>query len=206
VRAARAHSFDADAESVACARRVRRQFPGAARRTVEQGRILDASHLARLGAWDVVCAWGALHHTGDPWRALARTAGLVAPGGALFTAIYNDQGRASRFWGAVKRGYHRGPVARAAVVGAFVPWFVTSGLAVDLLDGRSPFARYRDHSACRGMSPLHDWLDWLGGPPFEPARPEAVFDFCRARGRALERLRTAGAHRGCNEFVFARPA
>jgi hypothetical protein len=37
-------------------------------------------------------AWGVLHHTGAMWRALGDVALLVAPGGSLFIAIYNDQG------------------------------------------------------------------------------------------------------------------
>lgn len=32
----------------------------------------------------------------------------------------------------------------------------------------------------------------------------AVFDFCRARGFALQRLRACGGGLGCNEFVLQR--
>lgn len=203
--AARVHSFDFDPDSVACAIMLRGQFPGASRWTLEQGSVLDDSLVSRLGAsWDVVYAWGVLHHTGDLWRALGNTASLVAPGGALVVAIYNHQGARSRFWHAVKRLYNRGPLGRTAVVGTFVPYFVAAGLAVDLRDRANPLRRYLDYQDCRGMSRLHDWLDWLGGLPYEPARPEAVFAFCRARGFTLERLRTADA--GCNEFVFVRQA
>ena len=40
----------------------------------------------------------------------------------------------------------------------------------------------------------HDWMDWLGGYPFEVATPEAIFDFYHARGyypRKVEDLRRA---------------
>jgi len=56
------------------------------------------------------------------------------------------------------------------------------------------------------MSFRHDVLDWVGGWPFETSTPEQVFDFCRARGFTLERLRTVGGKSGCNEFVFRRGA
>jgi 2-polyprenyl-6-hydroxyphenyl methylase/3-demethylubiquinone-9 3-methyltransferase len=54
------------------------------------------------------------------------------------------------------------------------------------------------------MSVVHDWIDWLGGYPFEVAKPEAIFDYFRQRGFELTRLTTAGGTVGCNEFVFRR--
>jgi len=53
------------------------------------------------------------------------------------------------------------------------------------------------------MSAWHDLVDWVGGYPFEVAKPEEVFEFCRARGFTLERLITRQG-RGCNEFCFRR--
>jgi 2-polyprenyl-6-hydroxyphenyl methylase/3-demethylubiquinone-9 3-methyltransferase len=52
------------------------------------------------------------------------------------------------------------------------------------------------------MSVLRDWIDWLGGYPFEVAKPEDVFDFFRERGLQLQKLKTCGGTVGCNEFVF----
>jgi 2-polyprenyl-6-hydroxyphenyl methylase/3-demethylubiquinone-9 3-methyltransferase len=56
------------------------------------------------------------------------------------------------------------------------------------------------------MSPWRDVVDWVGGLPFEVARPEEVLEHLRARRFVLERLRTCGGGLGCNEFVFGRPA
>ena len=53
------------------------------------------------------------------------------------------------------------------------------------------------------MSPLHDWIDWVGGYPFEVARPEAVVAFCSESGLALERRQLTRSH-GNNQFVFRR--
>ena len=47
-----------------------------------------------------------------------------------------------------------------------------------------------------------DWIDWIGGYPFEVAKPEEVFDFFHKRGFELLKLKTAGDCHGCNEFVF----
>ena len=52
------------------------------------------------------------------------------------------------------------------------------------------------------MSPWHDLVDWVGGYPFEVAKPEEVIDFCYERGCLLLRLKSCGSGRGCNEYVF----
>ena len=49
-------------------------------------------------------------------------------------------------------------------------------------------------------------IDWLGGYPFEVAKPETVFGFFRDRGFTLEELKTCGGRLGCNQFVFRRHA
>lgn len=54
------------------------------------------------------------------------------------------------------------------------------------------------------MDRRHDLIDWVGGWPFEVAKPEQVFDFYRERGYTLEGLTTAGGGLGCNEYVFRR--
>jgi len=53
------------------------------------------------------------------------------------------------------------------------------------------------------MSPWRDLVDWVGGYPFEVAKPEAIFDFYRALGFNLEKLNTCN-DLGCNQFVFVR--
>ena len=54
------------------------------------------------------------------------------------------------------------------------------------------------------MSPIYDAFDWLGGYPFEVARPEEIFDFYHRHGFQLQRLKTSGGDLGCNEFVFTK--
>jgi len=56
------------------------------------------------------------------------------------------------------------------------------------------------------MSRWHDVIDWVGGYPFEVAKPEKILDFCRQRRFELTKLRTCGGKMGCNEFVFRRTA
>jgi hypothetical protein len=52
------------------------------------------------------------------------------------------------------------------------------------------------------MSRWHDLVDWVGGYPFEVAKPETVFEFFRGRGFELEWMLTCAGKPGCNQFVF----
>ncbi|MDP9867913.1 MULTISPECIES: class I SAM-dependent methyltransferase [Streptosporangium] len=202
---ARVHSFDFDAEAVRSALRLRRAFAPDAAWTIEQGSILDDGYRARLGTYDLVYAWGVLHHTGAMWRAFDAAVELVAPGGLLYVALYNDQGRQSRMWTAVKRRYNRsGAVVRGALVvgsSAYVyrawPLFAVRRL---LTGGSRPAA-----ARARGMSRRHDMLDWVGGYPFEVSRPEQVIARAHAHDLSLLHLKTCGGGLGCNEYVLRRP-
>lgn len=202
---ARVHSFDFDPQSVACALELRKRFfPEDPEWRIEHGSALDAEYLSSLGSFDVVYSWGVLHHTGSMWQALDNAAGLVAANGKLFIALYNDQGTASHRWRWVKRTYNRLPhgLRFLVTIPALVHLFWRSTVK-DLLRGR-PFETWRSVGKERGMSAWRDLIDWVGGYPFEVAKPEAILDFYRQRGFALTRLTTCGGSLGCNEFVFAR--
>ncbi len=201
--AARVHSFDYDPQSVACTRELKERFyPAAAAWCVEQGSALDSDYLHRLSSFDVVYAWGVLHHTGNMWQALENMCPLVAPQGKLFVALYNDEGRRSRFWRSVKRLYCRNLVYRGLLIAIFGSLFTLKGFVKDILLLKNPFARYREYRKQRGMAYFTDVLDWLGGYPFEVARVEEGFDFFRARHFELVRLKTPLQTKGNNEFVF----
>jgi len=199
------HSFDYDLESVACTQELKRSYFSSAQHwAIEQGSVLDADYLHTLGQWDIVYSWGVLHHTGKMWQALENVSPLVSDSGLLFISIYNDQGRQSQFWKQIKAFYNKGFLGKMSILGVFIPYFVIRGLTVDAIRLKQPFLRYEEYKRSRGMSMMHDWVDWLGGYPFEVAKPEAIFDFCRARGFLLERLKTCGGGLGCNEFVFRK--
>lgn len=201
------HSFDYDPQSVACTEELRcRYFPDHSGWTVEQGSALDVQYLARLGQWDVVYSWGVLHHTGAMWRALENVAHLVAPNGKLFVAIYNTQRFMTPIWTRVKRLYNRLPRGTHWLVVAPALLFLWGpAMVYDLLRGR-PFETWRNYgrNSTRGMSAWRDLLDWVGGYPFETARPEEIVRFYRALGFTLENMSTRGGSMGCNEFVFTR--
>jgi 2-polyprenyl-6-hydroxyphenyl methylase/3-demethylubiquinone-9 3-methyltransferase len=201
-------SFDFDPKSVRCAQELKRRFaPNDGGWTIAQGSVLDKAFLSGLGEFDIVYSWGVLHHTGSMWEAVGNASQLVRAGGSLFISIYNDQEWISRRWLKVKWLYN------------MLPRFLKLPFALSIVipvEGRAalwnllrlrPMASVRhwiNYKSDRGMSKWHDWIDWIGGYPFEVARPEQVFDFCRARGFELRKLKTCGRGMGCNEFVFVK--
>lgn len=202
---AKVHSFDYDPDSVACTQELKCQyFPKDSSWTIEQGSVLDVDYVKCLGKFDSVYAWGVLHHTGAMWQALENASIPVAKGGKLFIAIYNDQGRKSKLWHRVKQFYCSGTTGRTLVSAFYIPYFVFRGLAVDIVKVKNPVLRYAEYKKIRGMSMLHDWYDWLGGYPFEVAKPEEIFIFYRDRGFVMRNLITSGGSLGNNQFIFIK--
>jgi 2-polyprenyl-3-methyl-5-hydroxy-6-metoxy-1,4-benzoquinol methylase len=191
------HSFDYDPQSVACTQALRQRFFADDEEwTIDEASVLDANYISRLGQFDVVYSWGVLHHTGHMWSALANIAGSVRSGGRLFIAIYNDQGWLSRYWSVVKGVYVRHRILRWPLLFFFMPYLVGVRWLVRAVTGRLRLDR--------GMSLWHDMVDWVGGYPFEVARPEALIRFYRDKGFVLYEMKTCGGRAGCNELVFLR--
>jgi 2-polyprenyl-3-methyl-5-hydroxy-6-metoxy-1,4-benzoquinol methylase len=199
------HSFDYDPQCVACTRRLKDcYFPGDNGWLIEEGSAMDVDYLARLGQFDIVYSWGVLQHTGDMWKALENVVPMVRPQGKLFIAIFNDQGPASVRWRKVKRFYNASnPFVRrvlVAIIGAYFGFRPFVSKMVRLQNPLGPSI----YGGGRGMSQQTDLVDWVGGYPFEVAKPEEIFDFYRRKGFTLLRLKTRGGGRGCNQYVFLR--
>jgi 2-polyprenyl-6-hydroxyphenyl methylase/3-demethylubiquinone-9 3-methyltransferase len=100
------------------------------------------------------------------WQALEAVVDCVAAGGRLFIAIFNDQGTLSGCWARVKRFYNGSQPGCATVIVAHVPHLVGLRWLVRVVDKRG--------GPEQGMDLWYDMHDWLGGYPFEVARPEQV--------------------------------
>jgi len=189
------YSFDYDPKSVACTRELRhRYFPDDDKWIIDEASVLNSDYLEKLGQFDIVYSWGVLHHTGSMFDALGKVAPLVAYDGSLFVAIYNDQGWISRYWSFVKRCYARNIIFRGVMLLVHIPYLFGVRFLVRAATGRLDLER--------GMLLWYDMIDWIGGYPFETASPEEIFDFYRAKGFGLVKLKTCGGRHGCNEFVF----
>ena len=201
---AKVHSFDFDPSSVACAKELKlRYFTNDNNWVIEEGSVLDQPYIESLGLFDSVYSWGVLHHTGQMWESLSNAAIPVKNDGKLFIAIYNNQGGASKRWYWIKKTFNSNAFGKLMMTSLGVSYFASKALLVDIYKFRNPFKWYQEYQKQRGMSVTHDWIDWLGGYPFEVATPEEVFDFYKAKGFQLEKLITRQGL-GCNEFVFMK--
>jgi len=208
--AERVHSFDFDPNSVACALQLKnRYFSGDQNWTIEEGSALDPEYIKSLGHFDIVYSWGVLHHTGAMWQAMKNVTSLANESSKLFIAIYNDQGGASRRWKKIKELYvSSNSIGKWGIIATtFVFWETRSALIrLVRFQNPLPFKSWTDIKKNRGMSVFHDLIDWVGGYPFEVAKPEEIFDFFKKRGFVLDQLKTDGGGHGCNEFVFINHA
>lgn len=205
--AAHVMAVDLDPQSVAAARAVLTRFAPDGPWEVQEQSVfaLDPS---QCGVYDVVYAWGSLHHTGALYEAWRRAALLVAPGGILIVAVYRKT-RLCWLWKVEKWLYSRAPAwcqrcVQTAFIGAMRLAF--------LLAGRD-FGAYCDSygKAYRGMNYRHDVHDWLGGYPYESITPKAADDLRRSIGfvpvRAFveKRTRLGLFGSGNDEYVWRRP-
>jgi len=195
-------SVDIDPNSIGCATMLRsRVSSGADRWKIVQASALDDTAMQALGQASVVYSWGVLHHTGDLWRAVQNTMGLVQPGGMLCLALYNHpQNEAMHM--KLKRLYNRLPrPARPVLASAYAAARLRT---VVMEQKRNPIQYVRHYGEeSRGMSFWRDVEDWLGGLPCEFASADDVEIFAKPRGFIVEDVLVgpAGAN---NEYRLRR--
>lgn len=162
-----------------------------------QGSVLDKTFLESLGSFDIVYAWGVLHHTGDMWTAMDNVARLTRSEGALCLAIYNDCGLRSKAWRVIKRFYNVNLVTKIVVSIVFVPYLLSRRAIASIRRGSNLFATYNRQ---RGMHVVTDLFDWIGGYPYEYAKCDDIVRFYRDRGFAASKVMPTegtGNHQCC---------
>lgn len=203
---AKVFSFDYDKQSVECTKFLKEKyFSGKSEDwNIEQGSALDENYLNSLPQFDIVYSWGVLHHTGDMWKGLELVEKKVKDKGLLFLALYNDQGKKSKFWHLVKKAYVRSnPLLKFLIV--VLSYFRLWGPTIfkDFLKLK-PLNTWKSVKNTRGMSPHHDVIDWVGGYPFEVSKPEEIFMFFHKKNYSLVNLKTVSGGKGCNEYIFKK--
>jgi len=157
--------------------------------------VLAPEQLKVFGTFDLVYAWGSLHHTGSMWNAIGNVTRCVGPNGMLILAIYNKH-VTSPVWQGIKWLYNRVPVIVQRLM--FLVFAGIIYIAKLLVTRANPLKKER------GMDFWFDVVDWVGGYPYEFAAPSHVKDRLCEEGFVLRRFLPAHVPTGCNEFVFNR--
>jgi 2-polyprenyl-6-hydroxyphenyl methylase/3-demethylubiquinone-9 3-methyltransferase len=160
------------------------------------GNVLDTDFLESLGTFDVVYAWGVLHHTGTMWQAIRNVASLVKPDNGIFVLAICNQHWTSFFWKQIKRLYNLSPYA--------VRWLLNYIFGALIYIGVWVTTRGNPLHKERGMDFWYDVIDWLGGYPYEYADRESVVRFVQPLGFQVELVVRPRVPTGCNEFVLKR--
>lgn len=193
---AKVTSFDYDPNSVIATQNLKNTFfKNDALWHITEGSALDQDFLSSLGKFDIVYSWGVLHHTGDMYQAFENIAPLVAEHGMLVLAIYNDQGWISSYWKKIKQLYCKNKWFRPFIVAWHFPYPLVASVLLRLISGRLELNR--------GMNYWHDYLDWLGGHPFEVASPKNIEKYFKKYNFDLVNTNLT-KRSGCSEFVFTK--
>ncbi|MFM5735932.1 class I SAM-dependent methyltransferase [Aeromonas hydrophila] len=198
--AAEVVSFDYDAESVMATKRLHAMCQSPDNWRVMQGSVLDPEFMNSLGQFDLVYAWGVLHHTGAVWTAIDLASTCVKPGGLMYIALYDSDWSAEspEFWCDIKQRY---TASSAMVRRMYEAWYVARFVL-----RYNPFrlgylSRYaREYKKNRGMDFYHDVKDWLGGWPMEYTRIYDVIPFLLTRKMKLLRTKVGEPN---TEYLFS---
>lgn len=198
-------SFDADPFSVACCKYLKQKADMPAHWQIFEGSILDKNFISSLGMFDIVYAWGVLHHTGKMWDAISNSASLVNKGGYYYIAIYNKAEGilGSELWLKIKRLYNLSskPIKYTLITG-----YIFSYLFFQIIRFKNPIQNIKNYASHRGMDFLVDVFDWLGGYPYEFASIEDILKFIKDNFPEFILIKTKkdGGMLGNNWFLFKR--
>ncbi len=205
---AKVHSFDFDTNSFGCTSELKRRYCTKDENwKVEQGSVLDKNYVSALGKFDIVYSWGVLHHTGEMWQAIENATIPCKLGGKTFIAIYNDTGNQVDRWKTIKKTYNKlpsllqKPFAALVMLPEEIKFFLSETVS---LKPMNYFRSWTHYTGNRGMNRWYDIVDWVGGYPYEVASPEEMFEFYKAKGFRLTKMKTKSVGLGCNEFVFEK--
>jgi len=193
------YSFDFDKNSVEATRYLWEKEGKPKNWIISQGSILDKEYLKSFSEnFDIVYSWGVLHHTGAMWEAIDNSIKLVKPGGILWISLYAKGPRYPKDL-ALKMKYNS-----ASSFGKKLMLFKRIGrrMLSRLRHFQNPFAWNEKKS--RGMNVYHDFIDWLGGLPYEVASEDEVLKICRKKGLILEKIKVK-SEGGCSIYVFSLP-
>jgi SAM-dependent methyltransferase len=195
-------SFDYDQDSVAATQQLHLHHGAPNHWQVGHGSVLDTAYMRNLGTFDIVYAWGMLHHTGNQWQALRNAVAAMHDQSVLYIALYAKETQYPhwQYWLDVKQRYNRASKIEKCWMEMQYIWQTICGKQFRKLFELPRIIQQYQHA--RGMDFMTDVRDWLGGWPTEFSSVPEVTEFAAHEfGLTLINLRTGEA---CSEFLFAR--
>ncbi len=201
-------SFDYDGQSVACTEELRRRYlPDDPFWTIEQGSVLElgVSRGARPIRRRLLLGCPAPHGcdvAGDGQFKTDRKDRAGCCSSPSITTVANSAGRG---W-----SENAGTTRCRKYFAHFTPIYVWMPQELRSLAGairsgelRTYFRELTSASSGRGMSWLHDVIDWVGGYPYEYASIGDIAEFYRRDGFEPVKIRENSSF-GCHQLVFKR--
>ena len=186
-------SFDRNLLSVKCTRYLKLKFFNNDQNwKILKGNVLNKNFIKSLGKFDIVYAWGVLHHTGNQWKSLRNLMYACKSGTLLHLALYNDQGLESKKWLAIKRKYQKIPRFLKILYVFFIVFPLEFKKIMHFCAKGKPsmyLKKIINYKKNRGMSYFYDIIDWVGGYPFEVSKPENVVSFLKKNNFIIKKIK-----------------
>lgn len=197
-------SFDCNLLSVECTKYLKNKFFNNDHHwKILKGNVLNKNFINSLGKFDIIYAWGVLHHTGNQWRSLKNLVNACKSGSLLHLALYNDQGPESKRWLNIKMRYQKMPFFLKTLY-VFYIYFPSEfkDFIHHLRKGKplSYFKKIINYKKSRGMNYFYDMIDWVGGYPFEVSKPEQVVNFLKKNNFVIKKIKKNNGY-GNNIFL-----
>jgi 2-polyprenyl-6-hydroxyphenyl methylase/3-demethylubiquinone-9 3-methyltransferase len=185
-------SFDYNLDSVKCTQSLKLKFFNNDQNwKILKGNVLDINFIKSLGKFDIVYAWGVLHHTGNQWKSLRNLMCTCKSGTLLHLALYNDQGLESKRWLDIKKRYQKIPnfLKTLYVFYIYFPSEFKNFMYFFKIGQPSLyFKKIINYKKSRGMSYFYDMIDWVGGYPFEVSTPQKVIIFLKKNNFLIKKI------------------
>ena len=144
------------------------------------------------GSFDIVWAWGTVHHTTDPFRAISELIRVLRPGGSLFLAVYKK----------TKVTFVHEFIRKTLIKTPRRTWTVLSKIMAFFLSPVVFFFKKREKSR-KGEKLEELILDWYFVPIRHYYMPEEIQGFLKKKGLEIEKfLPASGRFDSSSNFIF----
>ena len=144
------------------------------------------------GTFDIVWAWGTVHHTTDPLRAISELARVLRPGGSIFLAVYK---RTKLTW------IHE-IIRKTLVKTPKQSWTALSKIMAFFLSPVVFFFKKREKSR-KGEKLEELILDWYFVPIRHYYTPEEIRDVLEGKSFEIEKfLPASGRFDSSSNFIY----